>query len=348
MGPSRALGGWHLGVMRMIVVDMVRAGLGAADRWQSRHPIPAVAWAVNQKFGDDQAGIYVLALGWYGFTAIYPLLLVVVSILGYVGQASLGHSTITTLHKFPIIGQNFTPGRGSHQLHGSLIGLVIGTVGLAYGAQGVTQTAQQAMGRVWNIPQQERPGFLPRLGRSFVGLIFIGGAFLMTAAVGTYATAHSQPYALRVPVIAGLLMANTAFFLAAFRTLTPPLIPTRQLFPGIFLGAVGFTALTTIGTGLVTHELANKSATYGAFASVIGVVAFLLLLARISIYGAELNPVLHRHLWPRAFLGAPPRPADDEVLRARAHEVRSRSDERIGVGFHDDAAEEAAMDAKRP
>jgi uncharacterized BrkB/YihY/UPF0761 family membrane protein len=296
-------------------VTSIKAAIAPIDRWQRRSRIAGPAWAVSKKFGEDRANLFVVALGWYGFTAIYPLLLVVVSVLGYIGQASLGHQTVSTLHRFPVIGQSFTPGHGSGQLHGSVLGLVIGTAGLVYGAQGVTQTAQQAMSRVWDVARADRPGFLPRLGRSLLGLLLIGGAFVVTAAFGTYATAHSEPYGVRIPVIAGLLVVNVAFYLAAFRALTPAGVPLRPLLPGAVFGAICFTALTTVGTGLLTHDLANKSETYGAFASVIGVVTFLLLLARLTVYGAELNPVLHRRLWPRALPTTPPTEVDEELVR---------------------------------
>jgi hypothetical protein len=46
--------------------------------------------------------------------------------------------------------------------------------------------------------------------------------------------------------------------------LTAEVIGPRGLLPGAVLGAAGFTALITVGTGLVTHQLKNASATYGA------------------------------------------------------------------------------------
>ena len=73
--------------------------------------------------------------------------------------------------------------QATHALHGSTLGLVVGLLGLVYGAQGVTQTAQLAMATVWNIPQIDRTGFLPRLGRSLAGLITIGVAFFVNAFV---------------------------------------------------------------------------------------------------------------------------------------------------------------------
>jgi hypothetical protein len=101
-------------------------------------------------------------------------------------------------------------------------------------------------------------------------------------------------------VLAGLLAVNTGLYFATFTMLTAKTIGPRGLLPGAVVGAVGFTALITVGTGLVTHQLKNASATYGAFGTVIGIVASLLLLAKISMYAAELNPVLARKLYPRA------------------------------------------------
>ena len=69
----------------------------------------------------------------------------------------------------------------------------------------MTQTAQQAMATVWNIPQTQRTGFLPRLGRSLAGLFTIGGAFVINAFVTAYVTGGTASYAIRMPVLAGLL-----------------------------------------------------------------------------------------------------------------------------------------------
>lgn len=324
----------------------VKRLLLAVDGWQRGNRVFGPAYAVIKKFGEDQANLLVVALGWYGFTAIYPLLLVVVTIFGFLGAGSLSDSVVKTLQTFPVIGSEINPGNGGSKLHGSVFGLVIGLAGLMYGAQGVTQTAQQAMAQVWNLPRVRLPGFLSRLVRSLAGLAIIGGAFIMNAVGGAIATGHGHGLWVRIPVIAGMLLCNVGFYYAAFLVLTPPTVKDRKLLPGAIFGAIGFTALTTIGTGLVEHQLRGTTATYGAFAAVIGVVTYLLLLAKLSIYAAELNAVLARRLWPRALPMTPPTVADDQALRALAHQERRRPDERIGVGFEPDPVTEAAYDAR--
>jgi uncharacterized BrkB/YihY/UPF0761 family membrane protein len=304
-----------------------------------------VPYAVQKKFGDDNANLVVVALAWYGFLAIFPLLLVVVTVFDLIGAGSLGTTLVHTLQEFPVIGTHFQAS-SDKSLNGSTVGLVVGLLGLIYGVQGVTQTAQLAMATVWNIPQDERTGFLPRLGRSLVGLITIGGAFLVNAFVTTYATGGTSNYAIRIPVLAGLLVINVLLYFATFTVLTAKVIGPRGLIPGAVLGGIVFTALITVGTGLITHQLKHAQATYGAFGLVIGIVTFLLLLAKLSLYAAELNPVLSRRLYPRALpLGGEPTEADLQVLSRLVHQEKRRDDQAIGVGFGDDAAREAATDA---
>ena len=328
-------------------VGVLQRVSGALDGWQRRTRWAGVPYAVVKKFGDDNANLLVVGLAWYGFTAIFPLLLVVVTLFGFIGQRSIGSGVVSTLHEFPVVGSSFNPASRS-VLPGSALGLVVGLIGLIYGAQGVTQTAQQAMATVWNIPQVQRTGFLPRLGRSLAGLFTIGAAFVLNAFVTGYATAGTSSYAIRLPILIGLLLVNAGLYFASFALLTAKAVPARSLLPGAIVGAVGFTALITVGTGLVTHQLKNASATYGAFGSVIGIVAFLLLLAKISMYAAELNPVLARSLYPRALLlGGEPTGADRKVLADIVHAEQRRDDQAIGVGFGADAAEQAAAYAAR-
>ena len=329
----------------MSIPPFISRGLEWADRSQRSNRVLGPAYAVIKKSGDDNANLYVVALGWYGFTAIYPLMLVVITIFGFIGAASLGTSVVHTLHQFPVIGSQFNPSQGGSQLHGSGIGLVIGLLGLIYGAQGVTQTAEQAMAAVWDVPRSERPGFLPRLARSLGGLAIIGGAFLLNAVLASLATARGANVGLRIGLIVVLAVLNIVLYTASFRVLTPGERGVRRFVPGAILAGTGFTVLMTVGSGLVQHQLRHSSSTYGAFAAVIGVVLFLLLLAKLTVYAAELNPVLARRLWPRALVSSNPTEADDRVFRAETQETKRRPDEVIEVGF-DDGSNDRDRDAQ--
>ena len=82
-------------------------------------------------------------------------------------------------------------------------------------------------------------------------------AFVINAFVTGYVTGGTPSYAIRIPVLAGLVAINTGLYFASFTALTARTIGPRGLLPGAVAGTVGFTALITVGTGLVTHQLKN-------------------------------------------------------------------------------------------
>ena len=63
----------------------------------------------------------------------------------------------------------------------------------------------------------------------------------------------------------------------------------------------------------------------------IGLVGFLFVLAKISLYGAELNPVLARGLWPRAVRETDPTEADHRALDHRAQQSLRAPDQQVGA-----------------
>jgi uncharacterized BrkB/YihY/UPF0761 family membrane protein len=320
------------------MADRVRSLVAALDGWQRAHRLTGVSYAVVKKFGDDRANHYVIAIGWYGFIAIYPAILAAITILSLVGAPSLGEGLVTTLHSFPIIGAEFNP-ESTSTLHGSPVALVVGLLGLVYGAQGVTMTTQEALAQVWNVPPREVPNLPTRLGRSVIGLITIGGCFVVNAPLAALATGSGTAPWAEALVIVAMIVVNAVFYWVAFRVLTPAKAAPGQLVAGALLGSVGFTLLITVAVGLVQHQLRHSTETYGQFGLVIGLVGFLFLLAKLNLYAAELNPVLARRLWPRALPGGDPTSADDRALRDLAQQGLRRKDQQIRVTFGGDLPE---------
>jgi membrane protein len=58
--------------------------LAAIDTWQRSHAAAAVPVAVLKKFGDDRASSLAALMAYYAFFSLFPLLLVFVSVLGFV------------------------------------------------------------------------------------------------------------------------------------------------------------------------------------------------------------------------------------------------------------------------
>ena len=62
----------------------IKSALARVDRFQQRHRLLAIAFAVLKKFSDDGAGSKAALIAYYGFFSLFPLLLLFVTILGFV------------------------------------------------------------------------------------------------------------------------------------------------------------------------------------------------------------------------------------------------------------------------
>jgi len=309
------------------------------DARQQRTPILAFPFAVLKKFGDDRAGGLAALLAYYGFVALFPLLLLLVTVLGLAlrGNTSLQRRVLqSALSDFPIIGDQLR--HNIHSLRQSGLGLTIGILGLIWGSLGVTQAGQHAMAQIWNIEGKNRPPFFVRFGRGllFIGLLGVDIALIVGATqLGAVGPGHALW--LRVVNLVVTTALNIGVFVAAFRLLTPKQIELRALVPGAVMAAIAFTALQIGGTYLIAHQLRHTSEVYGLFAIVLGLLSWLYLSAEVTLYAAEVNVVRARKLWPRSIVQPPLTGPDREVLRGIVEQEIRRPEQRVDVGFDEGA-----------
>jgi YihY family inner membrane protein len=305
------------------------------DASQQRNRPVGFGFAVVKKSGDDRAGMLAALIAYYGFLAVFPLLLLLVTLLGFAlrNNPSLQrHVLQSALSDFPIIGDQIRA--NIHTLRLSGVGLLVGIVGLIWGSLGVTQATQFAMAQIWNVEGRDRPGFWIRLQRGLMFIGLLGLDLVLTAVVtelGAFAANHA-PWFRVANIVVGTAL-NAAVFVAAFRLLTPKQIALRDLVPGAILGGIAFTALQVGGTYLIAHQLRHSSQVYGFFAIVLGLLSWLYLSAQVSLYAAEINVVRARRLWPRSILQPPLTGPDRAVLRDIVEQEIRRPEQRVHVGF---------------
>jgi membrane protein len=291
------------------MVDLRRAQR-RLDEFQQRHRPLAFAFAVHKKFGDDEGGNLAALMTYYGFLSIFPLMLVLVTVLGYVlhGNPSLQHDIVNSaVADFPIIGDQITKNVGSVQ--GSGIGLVIGLLLALYGGLGIANASQNTMNRVWGVPRSDRPGFLPRLLRSLAFIAMLAVGVLVTTVLSSIGGGSGNiGTGERVLVIALSFVINVGLFTVAFRVLTVRDVSWADVLPGAIMSAAGWEVLQALGAAFVSHQLKGMSQTYGLFAIVLGLLAWIFLQARLVVYAAEVNVVRAERLWPRALAEPPPEP----------------------------------------
>ncbi len=296
---------------------MVKRAARAADTLQQRHAWVGMPVAVWKKFGDDQAGNLAALVAYYAFFSIFPLMLVLVTVLDIVlkNHPALQHRLLdSALSQYPLIGQQL-----GHigPLHQSGLALVIGLVGTFIGARGVATAMQNALNTVWEIPFARRPGFPWSWLRSFglvvvIGLGLIGTTVLSTLASGGADRVISGSGGKIVALLVSLVL-NVGVFWLAFRLGTASEISWRQLRLGAVIAAVIWQILQYVGGYFISHQLAHASPVYGTFAVVIGLLAWLYLQAELTLYAVEINVVRALRLWPRSI--APP-PYTEQDRRA--------------------------------
>lgn len=296
--------------------------LNTLDRFQRDRAWAAFPVAVYLKFSDDQAGNLASLLAYYAFFSIFPLLLVLVTVLGFVlhGDPQLETQVFNSaLGMFPIIGNH----NQVHPLKGSIVALVIGSVLALWSGLAVAQQAQKSLNTVYNVPRKEWPGFLPRLVRSLEVVVLGGSGFIATTLISGAVTGAGS-YGLSLGVIGrviGALVAivlNTALFTLLFRWLTVRDVSWKESLPGAAIAALSWYVLQLLGTALVAHYLKGAQSTYGTFATVIGLLSFFHLQAQLTLYAAEVNVVRAYHLCPRGLHSVAHKPTTDADFRAYA------------------------------
>lgn len=283
--------------------------VAALDAFQQRHRWLAFPVAVWRKFSDDRAGNLAALVAYYAFLSTFPLLLVLVTVLGMVlsGSEQLRQDVLNSaLSEFPVIGDQLRA--NVHALGRSGLGLAVGLVFTFFGTRGVASAMQNAMNEVWGVPRRDRPGFPASWLRSFALIAVIGLGVVVTTAlsgVGAWSGHTFLGEWGRVLVVAVSFVLNIGLFWLGLRTATAARVSWRDLRVGAFLSALVWQMLQFLGGYVVAHTLRHASALYGTFGVVLGMLAWFQLQAQLTLYAVEADVVRARKLWPRSFTSSP-------------------------------------------
>ncbi|WP_369133907.1 YihY/virulence factor BrkB family protein [Modestobacter sp. I12A-02662] len=291
------------------------------DRFQQRHPGAGFPIAVLYKFLDDDGHFLAALITYYGFLALFPLLLLLSTVLGLLlrGNPDLQQQVLdSALRELPVIGPQL--GR-PEELGGGVTGLVLGTLVALYGGTGLGQALQHTMNTAWAVPRHRRPDPIRARGRSLLllcslGLLVVGSTVL--SVVGSVAAAGDTPFSGGVDVllIAASVVVNAGVFVLGFRLTTARRLTVRQVAPGALAAAVAWQLLQSFGGIYVTRVVQSASAVNAVFALVLGLMAFIYLAAVVLVLCVEINAVRVDHLHPRSLLA----PFTDDVELTRGDE----------------------------
>src|SRR5690348_11498139 len=119
-------------------MNVIQKTIGWFDGYQRRHKAIGFPLAVFRKYGDDQAGHQAALLAYYGFLAIFPLFLILTTVL----KVLIRDDTVlrakiikNATNYFPLVGNDLQ--QNVHTLGSTGWILAIGVLLTLYGARGV-------------------------------------------------------------------------------------------------------------------------------------------------------------------------------------------------------------------
>lgn len=241
---------------------------------------------MNERFGAVGGGPLSSSIALSAFVSLFPLLLVVIAVLGFwaAGDSSFATSFVHDLglrgNAADTVREAIATAERSRQA-ASLLGLG----GLVWAGLGVVGSLQATCNAVW---QARGRGVLDKL----VALRWLVGAgllFLASLALGGLLTTLPG-VGVVIAVVTGLAL-SVALFLWTYTSLGNAHVGWRVHLPGALLVAVGFEVLKAVGGVYVPQAVASSSALYGSLGVVFAVLAWLLVYGRLIVYGAVLNVI---------------------------------------------------------
>ncbi len=261
-----------------------------------------------REFIDDQCTDLAAALTYYAVLSIFPALVVVVSLLGVVGQGQRTSETILQL-----VG-DVVPGSAAETLRQPIeqlvetpsagFALVLGILGALWSASGYVGAFSRAMNRIYEV-DEGRPAWKLRPQQLF--LTSIG---LIVAAVVTFMLAISGPVAetlgsylglgetaltvwniARWPIVLALVTLGVALLYYLGPNVEQPRF--RWISVGAAL-AIIIWVVGSLGFGVYVAQFGSYNKTYGALAGVIVFLLWLWLTNLALLLGAEVDAELER------------------------------------------------------
>jgi membrane protein len=268
---------------------------------------PAVLKRTLKEYKADNLPDLAAALTYYGVLAIFPMLIVLVSVLGLIGN-SVTQPLIDNLGKVApgAAKQIFTSAITNIQKNQGTAGVlvIVGLAGALWSASGYVGAFMRASNVVWDV-EEGRPIWktIPvRLGVTVVTLLLLtAGAIAVTFTgglareggnvIGVGNTAVQIWDIAKWPVLVVLVAVMLAILYYAAPNVKQP--GFHWVTPGGLLAVLLWIAASAL-FALYVANFSSYNKTYGALASVIVFLVWLWITNTVILLGAELNAELER------------------------------------------------------
>jgi membrane protein len=274
---------------------------GFSDRWRStKERWPGLDHAVRayRHYKDNHGDHMAAAVTYFSFLALFPLILLGVSVAGFILQSHPGLRTEifdSIAKNLPTeFGDTISAAVDSVVNSRAKVGL-IGLLGVAFAGLGWIGNLRSAIDTIWGLIPPKRSFIAARAADAFV-LLGLGIGALVSVALTVGGTAASGVVLGRLgwrdvtgaelfaPVLGVLLAMIGSLVVFGWLLVRLPqvVVSRRTAVRTTVLAAIGFEVLELLGTYYI--DAATKSPALGIFASVVGVLVWIDLVSRYLLY----------------------------------------------------------------
>ncbi|NLG96645.1 MAG: YihY/virulence factor BrkB family protein [Chloroflexi bacterium] len=287
-----------------------------------------------KEWNEDKAPRLAAALAYYTIFAIAPLLLIIISIAGFVignnatvqqqilqqVEATVGPQGAQAVQT--IIENASRPGAG-------IIATIIGVVTLLVGATGLFGQLQGSLNTIWDVKPKEGRGITGMLKDRFLSFTMILGLCFLLLVSLVISTAISVLNSYFSDLLGGTgiiaqivdLAISIGIITFIFAMIFKILPDVEIAWSDVWIGALITAVLFTIGKYLLSWYLSTSApgSAYGAAGSLVILLLWVYYSAQILFFGAEFTQVYSRRY--------------GRELKPSEHAVRVTEEERARQGM---------------
>ena len=267
---------------------------------RSRRPIVDHTVRMVQHYSTVKGSLQAGAVTYFAFLSFFPILALAFFTIGWVAQVYPAARADLIDAIDGVLPGLLGDGEGQLSLEtiedsAGTVGL-LGLVGVLYAGLGWLSGMREALLVMFETPGRAQPGFVAGKLRDLLSMVVIGVVLVVSVAISGFISTYSQevldwiglgtelsPLLVLVTVLIGVA-ANMVLFFAMFRLLGEPDLPSRALWSGALLGALGFEVLKRLSSLLLAAT--KSSPGVQAFGVALILVVWINYTSRLVMYAA--------------------------------------------------------------
>lgn len=288
--------------MRRIRCTVAHSWVG--ERWQAlRRAFPQLdhLGKALARYFDDSGDRLAAAITYYGFLCLFPLLLLLGSVVGFVVRGDPDRQRGLLVHLGDFVPDSL--GDRLIQLVAERAGItgILGLIGLVVAGLGWVDALRESLRAVWHQEPNAGNIAVKKLQDTLV-IAGLGGTLLLSVAVSVFATSLTgqalsllgspqdealSRAVLRVVAVALALASNVAILAYLLVWLPKTAQPLRRVLKGALLGAILLEAAKYLGFYYFGILITRGTDLYGAsLAAAFGLLLWINVMARLVLFTA--------------------------------------------------------------